>query len=535
MIDVTRRKFAVTGGDIQRVHEALKGVPGVSFSRQKDALTLPLEMRILEIAVSQGKAQPSEETKTWYQQRFFEEIKFCRVLDLNDTTIVHPQAEKLYPFQRVGAQFISTRKRSLLCDDCGLGKTAQAIIGAELTQCSNVLVLCPNTLKSTWQDELDKWSATDPQITIFESPKRKRQLKEFSSGCAIVNYEQFRVEPGFGKFHWDWVICDEAHTIKNRRTKLYKALKQLTFDNAVLLTGTPFGNDPSELWALLHFLYPKEYPSFWRFFELYVEYIETPYGRQILGSRNERFLRRDLAPKMGRRKKEDVDIQLPRKTYQTITTKMLPTQKKIYTQMAKEMLIEIEGQEDVVALNAISRILRLQQILSTPAAFSLPDVSSKLDTVLTIIQGTERKVVVFTLFRATVKALCERLAEQKIPHAKILGGLSTEELSAAREALNTGSARVLVCTLKAGGVGLTLIGASTAIFVEKHWNPMIQAQAEDRIHRIGQRENVHIISLLCRGTVDMLVEKIIKRKLTMTRAVLGEALLEELRDYLEQL
>jgi SNF2 family DNA or RNA helicase len=102
------------------------------------------------------------------------------------------------------------------------------------------------------------------------------------------------------------------------------------------------------------------------------------------------------------------------------------------------------------------------------------------------------------------------------------------EADAARHALNNGEARVLVCTLQAGGVGLNLTGASTAIFIEKHWNPVTQVQAEDRIHRIGQTEKVHIISLVCPGTVDDLVERILTQKIKMVDAVLQEAFIDAL-------
>ncbi len=527
-------KCVLDGPAAMKVYRELKEVTGVKY--QDNRLLLPAEPRLVEYAQLTARAGSTPSFQGWYQDVTRREKNVIRGLEGDwGRSPQHLKANLLYDYQTVGAEFLARVGRGILADDCGLGKTAQAVIGIELSgECSQVLVLCPKSVQSTWADEIAKWTQyDDTQVTIFDAAKRKKQLEEFAGGWAIVNLEQFRIEPGFLQLGgWDWLIVDEAHRISNRKTKTFEAVKRVRDQTkrCALLTGTPIGNSPAELWALLHMLYPQQYPSYWRFYDLYIEYVENPFfgGREIVGTKNENLLRRDLAPKMLMRRKEDVAKDLPPKTYKTMKLTMEPEQYRHYATMAHEMYIELTDHTKLRAANTMSMILRLRQVLSSPAAFDLPDVSSKLDAVLDIVQSTDRKVLVFTLFRSTVASILQRLEKAKIPAVEITGGVDSEGRDQAREALNTGDAKVLVATLGAGGVGLTLTGASVAVFVEKHYNPAHQVQAEDRIHRISQEKNVYIMDLLCPGTVDDLVEAILKKKLKMQNAILADALIENL-------
>jgi len=236
---------------------------------------------------------------------------------------------------------------------------------------------------------------------------------------------------------------------------------------------------------------------------------------------------------MIRKTKAEVMPFLPEKLYQTIPLKLLSRQSKHYDDMAKRFYIELSETKRLYAVNIISMITRLRQILSTPANFDLPDDSAKLDAALDIVLGTDNKIVIFTAFRKTVEALCQRLTKKEILHTRIWGGMSSEEVSEEEARLNTGEIKVLVATLQAGGVGLNLVGANVAIFIDKHYNPEKQRQAEDRLHRGGQTQKVHIINLYCPNTVDDMVEAILNRKLTMQEAILGPAFLEDLRKRLK--
>jgi len=544
-------KLFISGAAAAPTWEMLQNITGVK--KTANGVVIPLDARLCELIYWTTKTPLDQNAQQWYKEVIAEENKRVQLLLRDDAPLFHPNAIKLWPFQRVSADCLTKFKRTLLASDMGTGKTATAIIAVEESmENDKVLVLCPNSLKTWWKNEKNTWTAFPNQpTTVVETKNRRDALAAYDGGWIIANYAQIRAEAkSIGqqsisqKFDidtlreqslyfvntWDWLILDEAQTIRNRKTQIAFLTKQLRFKNCCLLTGTPFGNNPSELWSLLNFLEPERYTSYWRFFEFYVSYSEDYWGtRKIIGVKRPKLLRRELAPRMIRKTKAEVMPFLPEKLFQTISLELLPKQEKHYDDMAKRFYIELSETKKLYAVNVISMITRLRQILSTPANFDLPDESAKLDAAMDIVLGTHNIIVIFTAFRKTVDALCKRLVKAEISHTRIWGGMTSEEISQEEARLNTGGVRVLVATLQSGGVGLNLVGANTAIFVDKWFNPEKQTQAEDRLHRGGQTQKVHIISLYCPNTVDDLVEAILVGKINMQEAVLGPAFLEDLK------
>jgi len=522
-------KLVVDGTVAAKVWKALQLVQGVA--KKSNYVTLPAEPRIFELLLSM-KVQFDERAQVWYDNTVMPEMARMRILAQQDSWLVHPAADKLLPFQRAGVNAIDRLGHVLLCDDTGLGKTLQAIVGLEVSERhGTVLVVCLNTLKLWWELEYNRWSRERLPVTVLDSTTRDKQMANFEGGWLIVNYRQLSLVPQLAKINWDWAVFDEGHTLCNRQTQTYEAAEKLKSFHKLIITATPYGNNPAEVWALLHLLYPDRYKSYWRFYELFVRYRENGFGgREVLGVRNEALLRRDLAPMMIRRLKTDVYPQLLEKTYQTIPLQMEAKQAGIYRTAAKEMLIELPEGEIITIDSAMAKITRLRQILSTPRVFGLEDTSIKLSYIEDFLSTYKGKVIIFTLFRATIEALMNRLDCLGIPFTTIWGGLTAEESEASRQRLIRGEARVLLGTIAGAGTGLNLreAGVEVVIFIDKHWNPTRQSQAEDRVHGIGQTGKVLIQNLYCPGTIDDLVEKILKRKIAMTEAVLGTALREEL-------
>jgi len=548
-------KLFISGAAATPTWNMLQKITGVK--RTDRGVVVPLDERLCEAIYWATKTPLDQNAKQWYRQAIDEENSRVQLLLRDDVSLFHPNAIKLWPFQRVSADFIVKTKRALLASDMGTGKTATAIIAVEeSTQNDKVLVICPNSLKTWWKNEKSSWTAfPDQPATVVETKDRRDTLSTYDGGWLIANYAQLRAEAKsigqrgktqqfdiralrerslYFSTEWDWLVIDEAQIVRNRKTQIAYLTKQLAFKNCCLLTGTPFGNDPSELWSLLNFIEPERYTSFWRFFEFYVSYSEDYWGtRKIIGVKRPKLLRRELAPRMIRKTKAEVMPFLPEKLFQTISLELLPKQEKHYDDMAKRFYIELSETKKLYAVNVISMITRLRQILSTPANFDLPDESGKLDAAMDIVLGTDNIIVIFTAFRKTVEALCERLTKAEVSHTRIWGGMTSEEVSQEEARLNTGEVRVLVATLQSGGVGLNLVGANIAIFVDKWFNPEKQTQAEDRLHRGGQTQKVHIISLYCPNTVDDLVEAILTKKINMQKAVLGPAFLEDLKKRLQ--
>lgn len=393
------------------------------------------------------------------------------------------------------------------------------------------LVVCPNSLKSTWQGELNKWLGDVPTVVIDgKNPTaRKRQVDEIKStpGCwAIVNWEKLRIMPELSKVKWLAVVADEAHRAKNRKAQQTKALWKLRAPLQIAASGTPIMSSPDELWAILHWMQPKVYSGYWPFYYAYTDSYQTRYGHVITGVKNADQLRFELADKLVRRTKRDVLKDLPPKTVQKVPVDLKPAQRRLYAEAEKALLLDIEetlvkGDEEkqnqlaaaieagdverVIYLlpNGAARTTRLRQIASTPALLGGPDESAKLDAAEEIIRDNIGKpFVVFTWFADTARILSQRLAKGK-PEIRAMTIAGDDDPEPVRAAFQEGDIDVVVATIAKGGVGLTLTRADTAIFVERDWTPAINAQAEDRLHRIGQANPVSIIVLEARDTIDV--------------------------------
>ena len=506
--------------------------PGVT--RKAGRTMLPADVRLYELIRVKTGEKGDASVQAWYEHE--REIEQARAVlqEPGDIEVPHNNQRLLYPYQRVGANFIARNGRTIVADEPGLGKTAQTITAVEMTAHANVLIVCPNTLKMHWAAEKARWTQFPGEPVMIVNPKNKATLNE-CVGWFIVNYESFRTIAWFKQWNWDWLIVDEAQNTKNRDTLTFDLLSNLHAKRVALLTGTPFGNNPGELWTLLNLLEPGRFTSYWRFYAMYVQYDGAiGMGTVPVGVKNVSLLRRELVSRMLQRRKAEVYPQLPPKIISKIPLEMGDTQLKHYIKMVEDSIIELGNGEHIRALLPISVLLRLRQLLSTPACFGLPDDSCKLDAAMELIQNNPDRLLVMSLFRGTVEALARRLTTAKIPHAIIMGGMGQGNAAEVQRKLNSGEIKVAVCTMQSGGVGLNLVGANTAIIVDKHYNPEKQTQAYDRIHRIGQVKNVYIQELICPGTVDKLVEDILAVKIKMNEDVFARALITDLKGFLEK-
>lgn len=531
------RRLVATG---EEATKAIRDLTEFSGARAvtEERVILPVDPRLVEFLIGTDLAKLDSAALTWYTARVAPELRQIQRASRDDATLPHPSAVSLKPYQRVGADFMAYLGKSLLCDEMGLGKTVTSLVALELAKWHlKVLVVCPNGVRAWWAQERARWTFLPSEPVVLLTHKDlESQLKNFTRGWVIVNYQVFRMDdvyPQLQRHLWDWVVFDEAHILNNRKTDTYKKVEKLVYRRAALLTGSPYGNNVAELWALLHLTAPEAFSSYWRFWDLFVDCKETAKGREILGVKNPELFRRAVLPYMIRRSKEDVHLQLPPKVYQTFELEMTDYQEMQYRGMARRGLLEVGEGQTIYITNVLALMTRQRQILSTPATLGLKDDSCKLDAAMDIIQGTEDRVVVFAMFRHTVAAMCRRLEAAEISYDFLMGGVSSIKVMEIVEKLNTGKIRVVVATLQTGGVGLNLIGASVVIFIDKHYNPVKQQQAEDRVHRIGQTKTPHIITLTVPGTIDDVVEGILAKKIGMQEALLSKYILEDLHRWAE--
>lgn len=516
----------------------LTALPGVVTSN--GFLLLPKDIRLVEAVahVSRGLTFDPRVTQ-WMMQTYEQDGRAKLVQELGAPLSRYPEtlARRLFPFQVAAVRFFNaTASGGLLADETGLGKSVTSIATImESKHRDRVLILCPNSLKRWWEAEIARWTSPSESAVVMEAKNKVTAVGEYLTGTSrwlIMNLELLKsVREAIGCFYWDWIVVDEAHRLKNRKTQTWQLVTRLEATKRLLVTGTPVSNEPADLWALLHVLEPERYPSYWRFYELYTNYKVGYTGyKERVGVKNAAMLRKELEHVMLRRYKKDHLLDLPPKMYKSVPVQMSGEQQRMYKEMAKGMVAEI-GDRQLEATTVITQILRLRQILSSPVGLGGDDVGNKVRAVMELIEDATGPVVVFTMFRGTISALEVELKKRKIPSVSIIGGIGSEGIANRVEQFQHDTRiRAALCTYGSGGVGITLHRSDNLVLVERHYNPSIQLQAEDRVHRVGQHGSVIITSLHCPETVDTLVSRIADSKLRMSAAILQQELIKHLEE-----
>jgi SNF2 family DNA or RNA helicase len=432
----------------------------------------------------------------------------------------------------------------------GTGKTVQAVWAAHLgLGATKVLVVCQNSMKGIirwtdagkyeyiggWAEEIHR-IAPDMKIGVIEGPASYRRHIATASqyNYYIVNYEALVGKNGILlteilERHWDVVIFDEHHKIKNRTAKSTKACKKVCkdADYVWMLSGTPLLNHAQEMWPPLNMMFPKDkkYSSYWRWVRENCDVQRGVFGwevKDIIDPNHPRAkkLRDDLRPFMLRRTKAEVLKDMPSKTIKKVWLELHGEQLEAYLEMEKDMLAHFND-ETITAAAVIAQIIRLKQITVGPELMfsDMEGISgAKYDALKDIIESANgSRLVVFSQFRTALERIARRLNSEKCLQQRDIGMLTgsipvAERAETVKAFQETDHPQVLFITTQAGGTGLTLTAASTAIFLDKLWTPAMNTQAQDRIHRIGQKEPVTIIELLAEDSVEKRIEGTLRHK-----------------------
>jgi SNF2 family DNA or RNA helicase len=360
----------------------------------------------------------------------------------------------------------------------------------------------------------------------------------------LVHYEALRLlKDELQGIRWTHIIADECHRIKNRKTQQTQNLKRLETVYKTAMSGTPVVNRPDEMWSVLNWLYPKVYTSYWKFYRRHVEYeVIYPQGfHKIIGPANVEELKAKIAPFYVRRRKDDVLKDLPDKYYTNLYVDLTPQQARAYTEMKKDMLAWIGSMENqpLAAPVVIARLVRLQQFAvaymeetgtdwdeeeqKATVRYAMSEPSAKLDALMQMLEDNpDEPFVVFSQFKQAINLLKARLKDKDIPACFITGDTHQELRGGIVKRFQEGGPRVLAGTIATGGVGITLTRASRVVFIDRSWSPAYNLQAEDRLHRIGQKNAVQVIDLIARGTVDLGRHQRLDQKWSWIRSILGD-------------
>jgi SNF2 family DNA or RNA helicase len=428
----------------------------------------------------------------------------------------------LFPFQQEDVTKLLNQQLPsyLIADEMGTGKTYQAVVlDYELRKHKQnvTLVVAPLAVHKMWQQVYE--SITNLSVKTVER-KRHNELLDEDADVYIIHWEVLHLCPELKNINWHLVIADEAHKIKSRKAKRTKSIKELHTNNKIALTGTPADNIPADLWSILHWLYPKTYTSYWKFYDKYVDYeIVGPPGRQwreVRGARNVTELRNEIQQFAKRRTKGSVVPDLPNKYYTEYYIDLHDKQRRAYDGMRNEMLAWVGQNENepMIAPLTLVKLTRLQQLAVSymDNNNAMIEPSTKIQTLDELIEGTDNQIVVFSRFRKAVDLAYKCLANKH--------KIGTFDTSGCTTKFQNKHIQVLLATLGAGSEGVNFSTASTVVFLDRSWAPRVNKQAEDRLHRMGQTKPVQVIDLIAKNTVDMGRKQSLERKWSWVKSLL---------------
>lgn len=426
----------------------------------------------------------------------------------------------LKPYQREGSRAIyDFGGRALLADEMGLGKTIQVLNYVVKTKQRLTVVVCPASLKLNWEREAAHHVGLLSDVLEGRRiPKRKRAISA-RHPIIIVNYEILHYWIDYLKeLKPTCLVIDEAHYVKNRKSQRYEAVKEMASvcKRIVAVSGTPLTNNPAELWPTLNILLPEQFSSFFKFAFRWCKPKKLPWGWSYGGARDLEKLHAKLKKLcMIRRLKKDVLKDLPPKVRQVVP--MYLRNRKEYDLAANDFLnwlnrVSPERARKAKKAQAVTRVgylLRLAARLKKDFVF---------DWIDNYLESSERKLVVFTKHRKMVEMLKERYGRRAVV---VDGSVKGEKRQQAVDQFQRNpQVRVFIGNIKAAGVGLTLTAADTCVFADLPWTPGDLVQAEDRIHRIGQKSTAFIYYLVARDTIEERLCKILREKQSILEGVL---------------
>lgn len=448
----------------------------------------------------------------------------------------------LRPYQKDGMAWIAFLRKygfgGILADDMGLGKTLQVLAFLAATRKPGDapdLVVCPKTLTMTWSEESAKY-VPDLKTLVVEgtAEEREQTIRGIDKyDLIITTYPSLQRDlPHYldrGKAFRTCII-DEAQYIKNSATATAKSVKLVPADFRLALTGTPLENGVHELWSIYDFLMPGFLGTTSDFRKRYERPIKD---RQDQGALDR--LRTRIRPFMLRRTKAALLKDLPPKVEQTMHAPLTPEQLVVYTRTLEEVRENVMkavaekgfAQSRIEILTALMKLRRIcdHPALVDPRLPKTDELSGKMSLALELVrQAVEggHKVLLFSQFTGMLDLLRNSLDELGIGHATI-EGKTRDRVGEIRKFSKDPKVPVFLLSLRAGGTGLTLTEADTVILFDPWWNPMVEAQAMDRAHRIGQTKSVNVYKLVTKGSVEEKVMELQVRKKQLFDALIQES------------
>ncbi|GFP35374.1 hypothetical protein HKBW3S43_01166 [Candidatus Hakubella thermalkaliphila] len=481
-----------------------------------------------------------------------------------DSPIAFQPGMELYPFQRTGVKFLADHERALLGDEMGLGKSIQAIVAIRfllrMGKITKGLILCPKSVLTDWERKLWEW-APELRVVKVRGPKEQRQIwwnspahlylttyetlrQDLSSSLeasnsVIIESDGTRITPcpnegcsqrlrmdkeifgiqvqwptchhifsytpveDIAKKQFDFIVLDEIQKIKNPGADITKATRQIDAPIRWGLSGTPLENRLEELISIFSYLKPGLLHN----------------GDAV----SPRKVKETIKPYFLRRRKTDALPELPQKACEEAWLELSPTQREAYDRAEQEGVVALNKQGDPITVHHIlALITKLKQICNIDPASKESCKLEYLSEKLEEISEQDDKALVFSQYPdKTLKFLEPELKQfNTLTYHGSLPDSQRDEI--VKRFQEEEDRKVLLMSVKAGGLGLTLTRANFVFHFDLWWNPSVAAQAEDRAHRIGQKKTVFVTSLFTVDTIEERIQNLLKRKRELFNAVIDD-------------
>ena len=411
-----------------------------------------------------------------------------------------------------------------LADDMGLGKTLQVLaVLLHNMDFGPVLVLAPSSVGFNWVNETRKFAPTLNPI-LYREKNRKALLKDLGPGDLLVTSYSlvWRDIEELNKIEWGTLVLDEAQAVKNAHTKTAKAVYTINAKWKVAMTGTPVENHLSDLWSLFRAIVPGLFGPWESFKHKFVIPIEVDKDKSA-----RRALAKVVRPFILRRTKTEVLEELPSRTEQILYAELSDDERALYESVRLKALQDIEKEQagEASRFKILAALTKLRQLACHPAMVMedwdgpSAKINILLDTLETLIDGGHRALI-FSQFTTLLELVRAELEKNGMSYLMLTGKTPVRIRDGLIDSFQRGNADCFLISLKAGGTGLNLTAADYVIHLDPWWNPAVEDQATDRVHRIGQTRPVTVYKLVAKGTIEERILSLHKEKKDLISGVL---------------
>lgn len=534
--------IAVEGFGIEHASSLLRSLtPDLKHTNPRGLLQVPVSWPlVIQLANALGpeRLHMGVNLKTWAAEQLAQRNNLPELL-----ARVTPGAPQPRDYQVDGARMFASLFRCLIFDEPGVGKTLTALLGLMELRVRGlltgpILAVVPASTMDDWVAAAQRWTPFIPIAYRGAPAVRKKLLHQ--GDLLVASYEV--VSRDFAKALTDLnpqaMIVDEVGWICHPDTQRSRAVRTLSEKAEFLvgLSGTPITHTPKDLWSALYTISSAAFPSKERYIKRFLD------DEGSLTSATDPEFRRCLHGQQRRVAKADVLTQLPPKNYTTRYVELPPTARAVYDAMEADMIAEVEGGE-ITAMGALALLTRLNQLAAATGVVStlekrdkrgvvkvethvrLIEPSWKIDVMMEVLAERDgHQTTVFSPSRQLIMLAGARAESEGLRVGYIVGEQKPAERTKQIEEFQDGKLDVMMATVGAGGIGITLTAASAVVFLQRPWSFVQATQAEDRQHRLGseRHESIDVIDIVAKDTVDSRVRSVLRDKSGALSALLED-------------